>query len=448
MEVVMRMLRMDSIQRDVLDGVERTLRSEFMSNLARATRRDAHEMMAEIFNNLDRAVEGRFLSLLDERNHDAAEKIKALMFTFDDLGRLNGIGVQVLLRNVDKEKLPLALKGASERIRDLFLKNLSERAGKMLREDIENLGPVKLRAVDEAQASIVLIAKEMAQRGEITLERRRRRRNGHTEMAAAFDVLDDMDDFTAVIIEPAPGTRGLFTRPDPRIDPRIERRRTPATSNDGQGILYAEDFDFPADMAAKKPRLPRSPNRSFSAADVEAAHAAGHRAGFAAAAADQDALRADLQVAALQSHRRCSGIAAARSRRHRPPNCAGAFRRRHGSALRGSAEAHPDTRRRRDHRHCWKPCLPGLRAEPVLRVRIHPDLEDLRAARMDRKLTLDEPAGRICNSPPTPRWRQATSASPGPTAAQAATPPTSGTPYAAPWPRSACPRMEELVHAQ
>ncbi len=169
MEVVVRMLRMDSIQRDVLDGVERTLRSEFMSNLARATRRDAHEMMAEIFNNLDRAVEGRFLSLLDERNHDAAEKIKALMFTFDDLGRLSGIGVQVLLRNVDKEKLPLALKGASERIRDLFLKNLSERAGKMLREDIANLGPVKLRAVDEAQASIVLIAKEMAQRGEITL---------------------------------------------------------------------------------------------------------------------------------------------------------------------------------------------------------------------------------------------------------------------------------------
>ena len=169
MEVVMRMLRMDSIQRDVLDGVERTLRSEFMSNLARATRRDSHELMAEIFNNLDRTVEGRFLAALEDRSHESAEKIKALMFTFDDLSRLNGIGVQVLLRNVDKEKLPLALKGSSERIRELFLKNLSERAGKMLREDIENLGPVKLRAVDEAQASIVLVAKEMAQRGEITL---------------------------------------------------------------------------------------------------------------------------------------------------------------------------------------------------------------------------------------------------------------------------------------
>jgi flagellar motor switch protein FliG len=123
-------------------------------------------MMAEIFNNLDRAAEARFLAALEERNREAAEKIKALMFTFEDLVRLNSQGVQLLLRSVDKEKLPMALKGASERIRDLFLKNLSERAGKMLREDITNLGPVKLRDVDEAQAAIVLVAKDLAQRGE------------------------------------------------------------------------------------------------------------------------------------------------------------------------------------------------------------------------------------------------------------------------------------------
>ncbi|MBU6498229.1 MAG: flagellar motor switch protein FliG, partial [Rhodospirillales bacterium] len=88
MEVVMRMLRMESVQKDVLEGVERTLRAEFMSNLARSTRRDAHEMMAEIFNNLDRQVETRFVAALEERNRDAAERIKALRFTFDDLQRL------------------------------------------------------------------------------------------------------------------------------------------------------------------------------------------------------------------------------------------------------------------------------------------------------------------------------------------------------------------------
>jgi flagellar motor switch protein FliG len=169
MEVVMRMLRMESIQRDVLDGVERTLRSEFMSNLARSTRRDAHEMMAEIFNNLDRAVEARFVASLEERNREAAERIKALMFTFDDLQRLAGPAMQTLLRSVDKEKLPLALKGASEKLRDMFFKNLSERAGKMLRDDIEGLGPVKLRDVDDAQASIVAVAKELAAGGEIEL---------------------------------------------------------------------------------------------------------------------------------------------------------------------------------------------------------------------------------------------------------------------------------------
>jgi flagellar motor switch protein FliG len=169
MEVIMRMLRMESVQREVLDGVERTLRSEFMSNLARSTRRDAHEMMAEIFNNLDRAVEARFVASLEERNREAAERIKALMFTFDDLQRLTGPAMQVLLRSVDKDKLPLALKGASEKLRELFFKNLSERAGKMLRDDIEGLGPVKLRDVDDAQAAIVLMAKELAAGGEIEL---------------------------------------------------------------------------------------------------------------------------------------------------------------------------------------------------------------------------------------------------------------------------------------
>ncbi len=168
-EVVMRMLRMESVQKDVLDGVERTLRAEFMSNLARSTRRDAHEMMADIFNNLDRAAETRFIAALEERNRESADRIKALMFTFDDLGRLSPIAVQGLLRAIEKDKLPLALKGASEKLREMFFNNLSERAGKMLRDDIEALGPVKLRDVDEAQATIVALAKDMAAQGQIEI---------------------------------------------------------------------------------------------------------------------------------------------------------------------------------------------------------------------------------------------------------------------------------------
>ena len=169
MEVVMRMLRMESVQKDVLDSVERTLRAEFMSNLARSTRRDAHELMAEIFNKLDRQTEARFLVALDERNKEAADRIRSLMFTFNDLQRLSGQAVQVLLRTVEKDKLPIALKGASDPIRDLFLKNLSERAGKMLREEMDALGPVKLRDVDEAQAAIAAVAKELAAEGQIEI---------------------------------------------------------------------------------------------------------------------------------------------------------------------------------------------------------------------------------------------------------------------------------------
>ena len=169
MEVVMRMLRMEAVQKDVLDGVEKTLRAEFMSNLARSSRRDAHELMAEIFNNLDRAAETRFLNGLEERNREAAERIKSLMFTFDDLQRLSGTSIQTLLRSIEKDKLPVALKGASDKIKELFLGNLSDRAAKMLRDDMEGLGPVKLRDVDEAQGGIVQLAKELAAQGQIEI---------------------------------------------------------------------------------------------------------------------------------------------------------------------------------------------------------------------------------------------------------------------------------------
>jgi len=169
MEVVMRMLRMETVQKEALEGVEKTLRSEFMSNLARGSRRDAHEVMADIFNNLDRAAETRILAALEERSRDSAERIRALMFTFDDLQRLDGAGIQVLLRAVPKDKLVLALKGASETLRDMFFRNLSERASKLLRDDLAALGPVKLRDVDEAQALIVSQAKDLAAQGQIQL---------------------------------------------------------------------------------------------------------------------------------------------------------------------------------------------------------------------------------------------------------------------------------------
>lgn len=169
MEVVMRMLRMEAVQKDILDKVEQTLRVEFMNNLARTSRRDTHETIADIFNYLDRNTESRFLTALEDRNRESAERIRALMFTFEDLAKLDPGGVQTLLRNVDKDKLALALKGASDSLRDLFFSNMSERAAKILREDMEVMGPVRLRDVDDAQMGMVNTAKDLAEAGEIML---------------------------------------------------------------------------------------------------------------------------------------------------------------------------------------------------------------------------------------------------------------------------------------
>lgn len=169
MEVIMRMLRMEAVQKDVLDDVERTLRTEFMSNLARTQRRDAHEVMAEIFNSLDRNTENRLMASLEERNRDSAEKIKALMFTFEDLQKIDPTGIQALLRTVDKAKLAIALKGAPDGMKDLFFSNMSERAAKILKEDMESMGPIRLRDVEESQAYMVNTAKELAAKGEIII---------------------------------------------------------------------------------------------------------------------------------------------------------------------------------------------------------------------------------------------------------------------------------------
>jgi flagellar motor switch protein FliG len=169
LEVVMRLLRMEPVQKEVLQDIERTLRTEFMNNLARTSRRDPYEMMAEIFNGFDRAAEARFMAALEERNRESADKIKNLMFTFEDLIRLDPTAVQAVLRTVDKSKLPIAIKGASEDLRNLFFGNMSERAAKLLKEEVASLGPVRLKDVEEAQTHMVQTAKTLSDQGTIII---------------------------------------------------------------------------------------------------------------------------------------------------------------------------------------------------------------------------------------------------------------------------------------
>lgn len=168
-EVMFRMLKMEPVQREVIDSLEMTLRSEFMASLARSSKRDSHELLAEIFNNFDRRTESQFMAALEKRNLEDAERVKALMFTFDDLGRLPRESIMRLLREVERDRLPLALKGASNDIRNLFLSAMTARAGKILQDEISSLGPVKIKDVDTAQAEIVTAAKDLSNQGEIDL---------------------------------------------------------------------------------------------------------------------------------------------------------------------------------------------------------------------------------------------------------------------------------------
>jgi len=164
-----RMLVMEPVQRDILQNVETTLRSEFISTLNNASKRDNHEALAEIFNNLDRSKESNLITALSGKAQDSADRIKQLMFVFDDLSKLDPSGAQTLLRSVDKRDLAFALKGASAAMSQLFFSNMSERGSKLLREEIAALGPVRVKEVEAAQARIVATAKDLSSRGEIML---------------------------------------------------------------------------------------------------------------------------------------------------------------------------------------------------------------------------------------------------------------------------------------
>lgn len=168
-DVLNRMLRMEVVQKESLRHIEETLRTEFVTTASQTTRRDAHELMAEIFNAFDRQTETRFLAALDQSNRGSAKKIRQLMFTFEDLSKLDSGSVQTLMRQVDKDILGRALKGASEAMKTLFFNNMSARAAKNLQDDMQSLGPIRLKDVDEAQTRMTELAKELAEKGDIMI---------------------------------------------------------------------------------------------------------------------------------------------------------------------------------------------------------------------------------------------------------------------------------------
>lgn len=168
-ETINRMLSLGPVQQNVLEEIENTLRTEFINALSQAPELNTHETMAEIFNKFDRQTERRFMGTLEDKNPQAAEDIKSLMFVFENLTQIDGHDIQILLRHIDKSILAVALKGASEDLQTLFFSNMSERAAKILRDDIDIMRPLRASEVDHAQQKIVEIAKKLNDENEIYL---------------------------------------------------------------------------------------------------------------------------------------------------------------------------------------------------------------------------------------------------------------------------------------
>ena len=168
-EVVRRMIEMEYVQKDVLEDVEEMLHSEFMANYIRAHGNDSHMQMADILNLVDRQSLNEIMGGLEQDMPESAKIIKALMFTFDDLVKLDPRTLQVIIQNTEVEVLITALKGVRDEVRDVFFENLSERAGLIVRSELENMGPVRADEVENAQNKILNLAKELAERGEIYL---------------------------------------------------------------------------------------------------------------------------------------------------------------------------------------------------------------------------------------------------------------------------------------
>ncbi len=166
-EIISRILSIGSVKKEVLERVERILRAEFISSVGKTQKYDSFEMLAEIFNNLDRNSESKFMTMLEANLPEAAAKIKDMMFTFEDLVKIDSKGIQRLLRDVEKSRLTLALKGASDAVKNVLFSSMSQRAAKIIEEDLMALGSVRVKDVDTARGDVVAVAKKLIEAGEI-----------------------------------------------------------------------------------------------------------------------------------------------------------------------------------------------------------------------------------------------------------------------------------------
>ncbi|MDR2489644.1 MAG: flagellar motor switch protein FliG [Desulfovibrio sp.] len=171
-EILMRLAKLEAVPEEMLMAVDKVLQSQLIAMGGKEGRKvGGVASVAEILNAVDRSTEEEVLAEIEEESPTMAEEIRNLMFVFDDVKTLEDRSIRELLKEISNEDLTMALRGASDDMKELFFKNMSERAGNMIREDLEIMGPTRLADVEAAQQNIVKIVRRLEGEGRVVISR-------------------------------------------------------------------------------------------------------------------------------------------------------------------------------------------------------------------------------------------------------------------------------------
>ncbi len=171
-DVLSRMAYLEKVDKKIIEDVENVLKEQLeATNAVEGKQIGGVEMVASILNQLDRKLESELLGKIEEDDAALAERIRQLMFTFEDLLKIDDRGMQMLLKEITSEEVALALKGASDEIKEKIFKNMSERAASILKEDLDAMGPARVSDVERAQIKIAMVAKKLESEGKIVLSK-------------------------------------------------------------------------------------------------------------------------------------------------------------------------------------------------------------------------------------------------------------------------------------